>query len=253
MPNYENEWWPLIYDQFNHGRHEKELAFYTAELRDCTGPVLEIACGTGMILLELLARGVDIYGLDISPPMLDVLYAKAERRGVADIRERVSCQNMVEFAYDMAFDAVFIPARSFLHLTQQEEQIACLRRVYAHLADGGRLLLNFFTPNLQLLLAYSKPSAGFMPWGTFTAPDTGETIHLSVSQTNDPVQQIQYVTWRFQSERMDHTTEMFVRWIYKEEFQLLLRLAGFSRWQLYSGFHKHPYDGRDEMVWIAEK
>jgi SAM-dependent methyltransferase len=253
MPNYENELWPLIYDQFNHGRYEKELAFYTTELQACTGPVLEIACGTGMILLELLARGIDIYGLDISPTMLDVLYAKAERQGTSDIHARVTCQNMVDFTYDKRFDAIFIPARSFLHLIRQEEQIACLRRVYAHLNDGGRLLLNFFTPNLESLLAYAKPSAGFVPWGTFAAPDTGETIHLSVSQTNDVVQQIQYVKWRFQSKRLNHTTEMFVRWIYKEEFQLLLRLAGFTDWQLYSGFDKHPYDGRGEMVWIAEK
>jgi len=41
--------WPLIYDQFNHGRHEKELEFYKREFKNRRGKVLEIACGPGMI------------------------------------------------------------------------------------------------------------------------------------------------------------------------------------------------------------
>jgi hypothetical protein len=58
MVDYCNDLWPLVYDQYNHGRHEQELAFYTRELAPCTGPILEVACGTGMILweFELLAR-----------------------------------------------------------------------------------------------------------------------------------------------------------------------------------------------------
>ena len=58
--NYEDELWALVYDQYNQGRHQKELLFYKTELGDCAGPVLEIACGTGMILLKLLLQGVDI-------------------------------------------------------------------------------------------------------------------------------------------------------------------------------------------------
>ncbi len=58
--------WPLIYDQFNHGRHEKELEFYKREFKNRRGKVLEIVCGTGMIFLELLSEGIDIYGFDIS-------------------------------------------------------------------------------------------------------------------------------------------------------------------------------------------
>ncbi|NLY88950.1 MAG: class I SAM-dependent methyltransferase [Firmicutes bacterium] len=73
MINYENHLWPLIYDQFNHGRHEQELEFYRRVLKNRTGKVLEIACGTGMIFLKLLSEGIDIYGRDISEPMLDIL------------------------------------------------------------------------------------------------------------------------------------------------------------------------------------
>jgi len=58
--NYENCLWPLIYDQYNRGRHEKEFSFYYEELKQRNGKVLEIACGTGMILLKMLIVGMQI-------------------------------------------------------------------------------------------------------------------------------------------------------------------------------------------------
>ncbi|MGA7500127.1 MAG: class I SAM-dependent methyltransferase, partial [Isosphaeraceae bacterium] len=42
-----------------------------------SGPVLDIACGTGRILLPCLQAGVDIEGLDLFEPMLKTLRAKA--------------------------------------------------------------------------------------------------------------------------------------------------------------------------------
>jgi hypothetical protein len=42
--------------------------------------------------------------------------------------------------------------------------------------------------------------------------------------------------------------------IYKREFILLLRLAGFSKWQVYGGFDYQPLNSsKQEMVWIIEK
>jgi SAM-dependent methyltransferase len=255
VTNYQHDLWASIYDQYNQGRHEQELAFYTEELRACTGPILEVACGTGMILLPMLEQGMDVYGFDISAQMLDVLYAKAEERGLTDIRDRVTCQNMVDFCYDVRFDAIFIPARSFLHLTSQDEQIACLTNIRAHLKEGGRFLLNFFTPSLKALLRHAGPAAerGFAPLDTYILPGTDTVVELSVAQESDLASQVQHITWRFTVGGVQHEIKMFVRWIYKQEFQLLLRLAGFRRWEVYSGFEKRPYDGDGEMVWIVEK
>lgn len=49
--------------------------------------MLEIACGTGMIFLQMLSEGIDIYGLDIADPMLNVLLKKADVIGLADVKE----------------------------------------------------------------------------------------------------------------------------------------------------------------------
>lgn len=46
---------------------------------------------------------------------------------------------------------------------------------------------------------------------------------------------------------------MLARWIYKKEFELLAKLAGFKVRRLYSGYDRQPYDGKGEMVWVIEK
>lgn len=253
MKDYCNDLWPLVYDQFNHGRHEQELAFYTRELTNCTGPVLEVACGTGMILLPLLELGLDIYGFDLSEQMIEKLVAKAEREGHTDINKRVTKQNMVNFYYSMRFEAIFIPARSFLHLTSQEEQIACLQNIRKHLCEDGYLMLNFFTPSLQALLDNTRCNPAFRELATYRHPETSEEIKLSFCQVNNLTEQIQHITWRFEVGGETQDSPMLVRWVYRKEFELLARLSGFRVAALYSGFDREPYKGDGEMVWVLKK
>ena len=50
-----------------------DLEFYLREAQNAKGPVLEVACGTGRILLSLVEEGIEATGMDISKPMIDVL------------------------------------------------------------------------------------------------------------------------------------------------------------------------------------
>jgi SAM-dependent methyltransferase len=253
VENYCNSIWPLIYDQYNQGRHQQELAFYSRELASCSGPVLEVACGTGMIFLALLKQELDMYGFDLSGQMLEKLFAKTKIGNLPDVRRRVSQQNMIDFQIDMKFESIFIPARSFLHLPTQDEQLACLRNIHRHLRDDGTFMLNFFSPNLPALLSHVDPNPDFRDFGQYPHPDGKDDIHVSVRQTNDLSEQIQYITWRFELSGQIHESPMLVRWIYKKEFELLAKLAGFSVRHLYSDFDKSRYDGDGEMIWVLEK
>ena len=252
--NYRSKQWALIYDQFNQGRHQKELAFYRAELRQCAGSVLEVACGNGMIFLELLQEGFDVYGFDISQEMLDSLFRKADALEQQEVRARVSRQDMVDFSYDLKFDGIYIPARSFLHLLSQDEQIRCLRNIYTHLQEGGKFLLNFFNPSLQHLLTSAGRAEQFEFIKEFVNPETGESIQLFCKQENDVVRQEQRILWRFSEGDRAHDVPMRLRWIYKEEFQLLLRLAGFQKWKVYGDFDRsEDVTEESELIWVAER
>jgi 2-polyprenyl-3-methyl-5-hydroxy-6-metoxy-1,4-benzoquinol methylase len=101
--NYESKWWGYIYDQMmTQGLPDwldDNLRFYRSNLRHVTGPVLECACGTGLLLLPLLAAGHDMYGFDISKSMLATLKTKAEAQGFGDIDRRISVQDFESFRY----------------------------------------------------------------------------------------------------------------------------------------------------------
>ena len=259
--NYDNSWWPLIYDQWNERgnrqqTHEREFQFYSVQLAGEAGPVLEVACGTGSILLRLLRQGVDIRGFDCAAGMLAVLRRKAAALGLGDIDHRVCCQDMVDFCCDQSFAAILIPASSFMLLPTQAAQIACLERIRAHLAPNGRLLMNFYIPSLAGdLLAHVDPSPSLETFGEFPHPQTGRPISVQFKKTVDLGEQTEHYQWFFTCDGETEIVPMTARWIYKEEFQLLLRLAGFSRWQLFGTHDGQPYAGSKEIgttYWVVD-
>ena len=260
--NYDNPWWPLIYDQWNERgdrqqTHEREFQFYSMQLAGETGPVLEVACGTGSILLRLLRQGIDIRGFDCAAGMVAVLRRKAADLGLGDIDRRVCCQDMVDFCYDQSFAAILIPASSFMLLPTQTAQIACLERIRAHLAPNGRLLMNFYIPSLAGdLLAHVDPSPSLETFGEFPHPQTGRQISVQFKKTVDLGEQTEHYQWFFAHDGETAVESMTARWIYKEEFQLLLRLAGFSRWQLFGTHDGQPYAGSKEIgttYWVVDR
>src|SRR5947209_13036136 len=88
------------------------LDFYVGLARAAQGPVLEIACGTGRILLPCLQAGVDIEGLDLFEPMLQRLRAKAAALGLAP---RLHRADMSHFSLPRRFALVMITFNAFIH------------------------------------------------------------------------------------------------------------------------------------------
>src|SRR5262245_28563016 len=70
-------WWA----EFNEAGPE-ELAFYRAMIEQSGQPALDLACGTGRLLLPLMHAGLDVDGCDISPDMLALCRAKATEEGL---------------------------------------------------------------------------------------------------------------------------------------------------------------------------
>jgi SAM-dependent methyltransferase len=65
--------WSEFYDAELAARDPDDVGFYRERASAVDGPVLELGCGTGRITLELLADGVDAYGIDVSAEMLATL------------------------------------------------------------------------------------------------------------------------------------------------------------------------------------
>ncbi|HWQ11555.1 MAG TPA: class I SAM-dependent methyltransferase [Roseiflexaceae bacterium] len=256
-PNYESKWWGYIYDQMMAQQQDvvdANLRFYRTNLQQVTGPVLECGCGTGLLLLPLLALGHDMYGFDISKSMLATLAAKAARQGVGDIERRISVQDLESFHYDQRFAAILIPTNTFSMLPTQEAQIRTLSNIYTHLAPTGKLLLDLRLAGVRDLADGGLATQG--RWHTWTHPETGRPIRQRVDgQVDFNHQQILdrcFIEYDGESVEFPMTG----RWIFKEEFVLLLRLAGFARWAYFGTPEGERLDiGLEEQqsYWIVEK
>lgn len=255
IENYCNDLWPLVYEPYYAEDHAREWPFYQAVASERPGPVLEVGCGTGVLFYKLLRQGVDIHGIDVSASMLQEL-GRAARDDAerAQIAARVRQQDMTQLGPDPRFAQVLVPARTFLHAATLEAQLATLRGLRAQLVDGGRLALNFFVPDLQQILdAVREPQEE--PFDTFAHPHSGVPIVLHIRrEVPDPSAQRFVVTWRFSWDGVERTTRMDLRWVQRDEFELMLRLVGFSRWELYGDNDRSPFGPQSrEMYWIVEK
>ena len=258
LSNYESTWWGYIYDQMMtqdlQNVLDSHLQFYQANLRAVQGSILECACSTGLFLLPLLDSGHDIYGFDISHSMIAQLKTKAKVRGVADINRRISLQDFVSFHYDQSFDAIIIPTNTFLMLTTQEAQITTLKNIYTHLAPRGTVLLDLRLAGMRNLGEHPAVACG--RWHTWTHPETGRPIRQRIDGWIDFNNQLtlDHCFIEYDDEREDFP--MHGRWTFKDEFQLLLRVAGFTRWSCYgspTGDQLNVGPDEQHSYWIIDK
>src|SRR5580765_4977095 len=142
-----------LYDIFFE-RLDLGLDFYLGLAQAAGGPVLDVACGTGRIMLPCLKAGVDVEGLDLFPGMLSRLRQKASALG---FDPKLHQANMAAFRLSRRYAFIMIPFNAFVHNLTADDQLATLQSCRDHLAPGG--LLAFDT-------AFPGPSWITQPNGT---------------------------------------------------------------------------------------
>ena len=129
-----------------------DARFYVNLAKETGGPVLEIGCGTGRVLLRTARAGIEIHGLDISRPMLDVLRENAGRES-AETQRRVTLHSgdMRDFRLGRTFPLVTMPFRPMQHMFTVADQVAALQSAAAHVAKEGILAFDVFYPKFDRL------------------------------------------------------------------------------------------------------
>ncbi len=72
-PDYFARFYDLIYHQM---RDDADSEFYLDQIRQVRDKILEVGVGTGRLFMNALNSNADIYGIDISPSMLEILRVK---------------------------------------------------------------------------------------------------------------------------------------------------------------------------------
>lgn len=121
-----------------------DVAYYRAVCARQRGLALELGCGTGRILLELLDSGIDACGVDRSGPMLHRLRRDANTRGLA--QPRVAQMDLRQLAVRGRFATILAPYSLVTYLTEPADLAVFLHDVRSLLAPQGLLLLDAFVP-----------------------------------------------------------------------------------------------------------
>ena len=121
-----------------------DVGFYRRVCAENGGRAVELGCGTGRILLPLLASGIDAVGADRSLPMLARLRRDAAARGLE--APRVAQMDLRALAFDSRFATILAPYSLVTYLTTDAEVDAFLNEARRLLEPAGMLVLDAFVP-----------------------------------------------------------------------------------------------------------
>lgn len=106
--------------------------------------VLDLACGTGSMTIELARRGYDMTGIDLSPDMLSVAQDRAADEELTGILWLL--QDMREFELYGTVDAVVCALDSLNYLRNTKELQKVFSLVNNYIYPGGVFLFDMNTP-----------------------------------------------------------------------------------------------------------
>lgn len=199
------------------------------------GRALEFGIGTGRIALPLARRGIEVFGVDVSRPMLDEL-AKKPDGDTIDVL-------LGDFATTRApgsYAIVYLVYNTIMNLTTQAEQAACFRNAAAHLDPGSSFVVEVGIPGLRRLPPGQKNvvfRADESGWGIdeYDVANQGLISH-HVEMVGDEVRQF----------------SMPFRYVWPSELDLMAEMAGMRLAERYAGWREEPFtseSGQHISVW----
>ncbi|MDP6368640.1 MAG: class I SAM-dependent methyltransferase, partial [Planctomycetota bacterium] len=223
-----------------------DIDFYADLAAQSGGPLLELGCGTGRVLLPIAATGIECTGLDASPAMLAVLRSKNPPSNLT-----LHHSTFESFSLERQFALITCPFRAFQHLITIEAQLSCLASIRAHLAPGGLFAFDVFDPDPAHMAARTTPESL-----DATFSDGPDQIQRFNSVTRNHSTQTLEVLFRFERTRdgqlLDSSTHTIaMRWFYRFELEHLLARAGFKLEARYGSFDKQPQEAGREIIMVA--
>ena len=251
---------PEFYDHVVPYATRSDIDFYVDTARENGGPVLELGCGTGRILIPTARAGIDTSGLDASEGMLQACRAKLASEAT-DVRRRTRLHHgdIRHFDLDRKFRLIALPFRPFQYLVTVAEQLACLKTIWQHLESDGQLVFDLFNPSVHHLAKPIDP-AHTDDEPPFTHPDGRSVTRRSRILERDLADQTFAGELVYDVSHPSGRTERLVhhyrfRYFFRFEVEHLLARAGFSVDRVYSGFDRAPY-GRQypgELIFVARR
>ncbi len=266
MPHEMGEYYKRVddYDLEYQSQSQQDLPFWRElVMRYDPTRLLELACGSGRIGLDLLqnSRSFLLEGLDIDQGMLKAYQRKLEREPAA-VQQRVTLHagDMSEYnlPHKGEFDLILLPFNSICHLYDIKQQLDTFRLTYEHLAPGGCFVVDTFLPDIDYLSnALNRPSTVYLE-DEVESPDGDFTMMLYTTRTYDAFEQTQHITYvheKFletgENERYFSKLDMHV--FFPRELQMLFLATGFQVEAIYGDYMWKPFGHGTRQIVVGRK
>lgn len=246
-----------VYDDspFFAGNSDAMVRYYKKACQEFGDVVLELASATGTVTVPLAQSGLEVYAVDISQPMLEVLRTKLAHQS-SEVRERVHirCGDILTYVPETKVPVVILAGNALFALPTLADQLRALHTAWKSLDESGTLLLDVFSPNRSLLERLTD-----VQWSMFTVSQSGRRYLSQRFTTVDPLAQLINLTVVHEVvlEGMlgaRYVDELRFRYLYPAELCLALQTVGFEIEHLYGSFDRKPKaEYEDRTIVVARK
>jgi SAM-dependent methyltransferase len=252
------DYWAEFNDEFR----AFEIPYFQRHVERGDGPALEVACGTGRLLVPLLRAGLDVDGCDVSADMVARCREKAAREG---FEPTLWAQPMHELDPPRRYKTIYVCGAIGLGSTREQDAEA-LRRFRECLEPGGTLLIDTEMPyadanEWQYWLKEKRaelPRPEREPTGRKRASDGSEYALSARLVDVDPVEQLLTYgmwaqRWRDGELEAEERYALTTRLYFKHELVLMLKAAGFTHVEVQGDHNDAPATPDDDfLVFVAK-
>lgn len=245
IPDGTQVYWDGKHYDADNNMHPGDFPFYLAAAKKAKGPVLELACGTGRLVIPLAKAGIDITGLDVAGPMLAQAREKAAKEG---LNIRFILADARKFDLKRKFRLIFIAFNSMQHFHDRVSLEKFFDRVKKHLAPGGRFILEVFNPDPRYFVRDEKE---LIPIGYYKDPYSGKDVLVNERYFYDRATQSTMTAWHYKlGRRSIGAKRLTMRCFFPQELDALLHYNGFKVIGKYGGYKGEPFksDSRKQVV-----
>ncbi|SHJ72306.1 Methyltransferase domain-containing protein [Clostridium amylolyticum] len=247
MEEYED---PDLYDSENE-MYKDDLGLILEWAEKTKGKIIELACGTGRIALELAERGMEVVGVDLNKQMLKKAEEKAKGR---NLYVQWILQDCTELNLNIKSTFIYMVGNSFQHFLTNESQDKLFESVSNYLDINGIFIFDTRFPSLEELLQPEKEEY----WKSYI-DEKNRKVDLYTLSSYDALNQIQhYKTIRIYNEdtfkEKSQETNISLRYVYPQEMRRVLQQYGFEILNIYGYWDKRELTPKSSsMIVVCKK
>jgi SAM-dependent methyltransferase len=239
--------WAYWYDLINQ-KKRNDSGFYQDLISD-DSLALELGCGTGRLYLDMIDKGYEVHGLDLSENMLIKLKKKAERRSINSIK--LFNQDISQMEIENKYDLIYYPFNSITHIRETQNKINTFKNIKSHLKDDGKFAFDLYVLDFEVVKDYNNieykefehnnTAYRFETWGEIEdqVKQTIRSKNRIINLDNDHIEWDEY-----------HKLSLYP----KQQIELLFEVSGFSDYKFYDGFtNDELHKNSDIMSVVAQK